>query len=228
MPHKHIFYVTGTDTSVLSAAEASGYYYQNPVDNSSSYYNLTANSMSFVGPLTAFTQSLSGYTFNSNELVYKRSTTINLSALRYSEFDTIIFNLSGIDDSNNTIVKVLFEPENGIIQSASYTNNQVVFDKSLPYNLVIGGNTKSNPKNLLYSYDYTLEEEEPFERTFQTRFSAYRQDGLVDEYLCPIRIARDSIYNVAEKFNLLDASILPLSSNRKKSIVTYSSLLGQI
>ena len=210
MAHKHIFYVTGTDTSVLSANEASGYLYQNPVDYSSDYYSLTAGSMSFTN--TTFEQSFSGYTFNSDKLVYKRTSTINLSAVRYSEFDTIVFNLSGIDDTTNTIVKVLFEPEQGIIQSASFTNNQLVFSKSLPYNLVIGGNTDSNPKNLLYSYDYTLEEEEPFERTFQTRFSAYRQDGLIDEYLCPIRIARDSIYNVADKFNLLDASVLPLSS----------------
>jgi len=47
MPHKHIFYVNGTDVSVLSAQEASGYFYQNPVDGSSDFYTNTASSMDF-------------------------------------------------------------------------------------------------------------------------------------------------------------------------------------
>ena len=211
MPHKHIFYVNGTDVSVLSAQEASGYFYQNPVDGSSDFYTNTASSMDFND--NTYTQLFSASNFDSGIFNYKRSTTIDLSAVRYSEFDTIVFNLSGIDDTTNTIVKMLFEPEDGIIQTVTYKNNELIFDKNLPYNLVIGGNTGSNPKNVLYSYDYTLEEEHPFERTFQTRFSAYRQDGMIDEYLLPVRVARDSIYNVADKFNLLDATILPLSSN---------------
>lgn len=211
MSHKNIFYVTGTDVSVLSASEVSGYYYINPVDGSSDFYTNTASSMNYTS--NTFQNSFSGYTFNSDEFIFKRSTIIDLSAVRYSEFDTIIFNLSGIDDSTNTIVKMLFEPEDGIIQSVTYKNNELVFDKNLPYTLVIGGNTGSNPKNVLYSYDYTLEEEHTFERTFQTRFSAFRQDGLIDEYILPLRVARDSIYNVADKFNLLDATVLPLTSN---------------
>lgn len=211
MSHKNIFYVTGTDVSVLSASEVSGYYYINPVDGSSDFYTNTAGSMDYND--NTYTQLFSGSNFDSGVFNYKRSTIIDLSAVRYSEFDTIIFNLSGIDDSTNTIIKMLFEPEDGIIQSVTYKNNELVFDKNLPYNLVIGGNTGSNPKNVLYSYDYTLEKDHPFERTFQTRFSAYRQDGMIDEYILPLRVARDSIYNVADKFNLLDATVLPLTSN---------------
>ena len=205
-----IYINNSTDYSVLSAAVASGYYFKNPVDSSSDYYTNTAESVTFNSD--TFTQSFTGYEFNSNELVYKRTTNVNLSSVKYSEFSTIIYNLSGINDSTNTIVKIVFEPLSGIYQTVTYNGESLEFDKGLPYKFALGGNTNNNPKNILYPYDYNLREEDGEEKTFTSRFSAYRQDGLVDEYVIDILISRDSIYNVSDKMNLLDSQTLPLSS----------------
>jgi len=60
MSHKNIFYVTGTDVSVLSASEVSGYYYINPVDGSSDFYTNTASSMNYTS--NTFQNYFSGYT----------------------------------------------------------------------------------------------------------------------------------------------------------------------
>ena len=205
-----IYITNSTDYSVLSAAVASGYYFKNPVDSSSDYYTNTAESVTFTSD--TFAQSFSGYEFNSNELVYKRTTTVNLSSVKYSEYNTIVYNLSGINDSNNTIVKIVFEPLSGIYQTVTYNGESLEFDKGLPYKFAIGGNTNNNPKNILYPYDYYLKDEDGEEKTFTSRFSAYRQDGLVDEYVIDILIARDSVYNISDKMNLLDSQTLPLSS----------------
>jgi len=77
-----IYITNSTDYSVLSAAVASGYYFKNPVDSSSDYYTNTAESVTFNSD--TFAQSFSGYEFNSNELVYKITTSINLSSVKYS------------------------------------------------------------------------------------------------------------------------------------------------
>ena len=206
-----IYINNSTDYSVLSAAVASGYYFKNPVDSSSDYYTNTAESLTF-DPNDTFSQSFSGYLFNSSKLVYKRTTNVNLSAVKYSEFNTIVYNLSGINDSNNTIVKVVFEPLSGIYQTVTYNGESLEFDKGLPYKFAIGGNTDNNPKNVLYPYDYVLNDDDGNEKTFTSKFSAYRQDGLVDEYIVDILISRDSVYNISEKINLLDSQTLPLSS----------------
>ena len=86
-----IYINNSTDYSVLSAAVASGYYFKNPVDSSSDYYTNTAESLTF-DPNDTFSQSFSGYLFNSSKLVYKRTTNVNLSAVKYSEFNTIVYN----------------------------------------------------------------------------------------------------------------------------------------
>ena len=85
-------YITGTDYSVLSAQVASGYFFIDPYSNSSNYYTNTASAMSFTS--NTWVQSFSGSTFTGTELVYKRTTTVNLLSTTYSEFSTINYVLN--------------------------------------------------------------------------------------------------------------------------------------
>ena len=210
-------YITGTDTSVLSAAVASGYYFLNPVDNSSNYYSLTANGSELQKGLV-YSQYLTGSTFDMDELVYKRITTYNQSSSAvsidryYSEFNSISFNLSGIDDSDNAIVKILFDPKDGSQLVVDSFNNALTYDGEYVYKSASGVNT-DNPKYNIFTHKYNLSIDDQFSKSFYPSFSAYRLDGLVDIYNIDLSIARDSIYNASDDIKLLDTTILPLSAN---------------
>jgi len=202
-------YITGTDYSVLSAQVASGYFFINPYNNSSNYYTNTASAMSFAS--NTWVQSFSGTTFTGTELLYKRTTTVNLLNTTYSEFSTINYVLSGIVDTDNPITKIIFEPIAGELQTVVY-NNAIDYTVSTPYQLALGNNTLNNPKNSIYRYNYDLNDSDADVTPFTSRFSAYRHDGLVDEYVINLNIGRDSIYNISDEINLLEAQVLPLST----------------
>jgi len=210
-------YIRGTDTSVLSAAVASGYYFFNPVDYSSNFYSLTANGGELQQGLV-YTQYLSGSTFDMDELVYKRITTYNQSSSAvsidryYSEFNSITFNLSGINDKDNAIVKIIFDPKDGSKLVVDSFNNNLQYDSEYVFKSAAGINT-DNPKYNIFNHKYNLSIDDTFSKTFYPSFSAYRLDGLVDIYNIDLTIARDSIYNASDDIKLLDTTILPLSAN---------------
>jgi hypothetical protein len=203
-------YISNTDVSVVDADIASAFYINNPIDNSSNYYTNSATSMSFVS--NTWAQSLSGSTFDGTELIYRRSTTVTVTPAGryYSEFNTIGFNLSGINDDINTIVRIDFEPIADDIRTIYY-NIDNKYKKGKVYNLLAGVDVGYNPKYYNYSYKFSVADTENV-TAFTPKISAYRQDGMVDEYTIPINISKDSIYNISDKIKLLDSQVLPLSS----------------
>jgi hypothetical protein len=203
-------YISNTDVSVVDADIASAFYINNPTNNSSNYYTNSATSMSFTS--NTWAQSLSGSTFAGTELIYRRSTTITPTPVGryYSEFNTIGFNLSGINDDINTIIRIDFEPIANDIRTVYY-NIDNKFKKGQVYNLLAGVNVGYNPKYYNYSYKFSVADTESV-TTFTPKISAYRQDGMVDEYTIPINISKDSLYNISNKIRLLDTQVLPISS----------------
>lgn len=206
---ENYIYITGTDYSVVDAQVASGYLFIDPYTNTSDYYTNEASAMSFT--VSTFEQSLSGTTFSGDELVYKRTTTITVPENVYSEFSTINYVLSGINDESNPIIKIIFEPVPNVFQTVNYAN-VTDYNINTPYLFAVGQSSLNNPKNSVYSYNYDLSANEADIKSYTSKFSAYRCDGLVDEYIVNINIGRDSIYNVADKIKLLEAQILPLST----------------
>lgn len=214
-------YISNTDTSVLSAAVASGYFYRNPVDNSANYYTNTATSMSFND--NTWVQSFSGTTFSGDQLVYKRKTYISSTDFSimssgvvwpantkiYSSFSPVKFNLSGIDDELNPIIQIDFNPDNSVITSIN--QQSIITYNSNTVNELLNNNSQNiyNPKYRVFEHKFDVDENT---KTFFPTFSAYRRDGLIDEYVVPILISKDSVYNVSQKINLLDSQILPLTS----------------
>lgn len=207
--NENFIYITGTDYSVVDAQVASGYFFIDPYTNTSDYYTNEASAMTFT--LSTFQQSLSGSTFSGDELVYKRTTTITPPENVYSEFSTINYVLSGITDLDNPIIKIVFEPIPNVFETVNYAN-VTDYNINTPYLFAIGDSSLNNPKNSIYKYNYDISASDSDITSFISRFSAYRHDGLVDEYVININIGRDSIYNVADKIKLLEAQILPLST----------------
>ena len=117
-------HLSGTDVSAnRDISVADGYLYVDPATGSSDYYTNTASGVDFPGDGIIWTQALSGTTFNSNlsaPLMYKRETDIifqsdfmsvssGTSGI-FSQYSTFNFDLSGIEDSSNNIIRVDWTP----------------------------------------------------------------------------------------------------------------------
>ena len=227
-----VLYITGTDASVdrdISVADA--YDYIDPITDSATSYSNTADGNKWVvDPITGapagsegygegvtFTQEFSGGTFNNPQLVYKRTNEFALSGI-YSQYDTFVFNLSGIQDASNNIIRIDWQPlSGGDVRSIDY-GLDIDFNSQYVYNLASGAAIGENPKDDTYEHTYNLDSLTDTSlsyvslTTFQPTFSAFRQDGLVDIYNCSLTVSKDSIYNVADKLKLLDSQVLPISS----------------
>ena len=213
-----ILYITGTDSSIdrdISVADA--YDYVDPITGSATSYINTAEGAIMPGTGILFTQAFSGTTFDQAQLVYKRNNEIDFEGI-YSQYDTFIFNLSGIADSSNNIIRIDWQPlSGGEVQSVGYGldtkfNTEYVYD--LASGLAIGENPKDDTYEHVYNLDSLTDTSLSYESltTFQPVFSAFRQDGLVDIYNCSLTVSKDSIYNVANELKLLDSQVLPISS----------------
>jgi hypothetical protein len=214
-----ILYITGTDVSVdrnISVADA--YDYIDPITGTATSYINTAEGLT-LGPSggITLTQEFSGDAFNQTQLVYKRTNEFTFSGT-YSQYDTFVFNLSGIEDSSNNIIRIDWQPLSGSpVQSVEY-GLDTEFSSQYVYNLAAGLAIGENPKDDTYEYVYNLDSltdtSLSYESltTFQPAFSAFRQDGLVDIYNCSLTVSKDSIFNVANKLKLLDSQVLPISS----------------
>ena len=214
-----VLYITGSDASVdrdISVADA--YDYIDPITGSATSYINTADGNNFdYGSGVAPSQYLTGSTFDQPQLVYKRTNEFPFSGI-YSQYDTFVFNLSGIEDASNNIIRIDWQPLSGVaVQSVDY-GLDTDFSSQYVYNLAAGLAIGENPKDDTYSYVYNLDSltdtSLSYESltTFQPAFSAFRQDGLVDIYNCSLTVSKDSIYNVAGKLKLLDSQVLPISS----------------
>ena len=214
-----VLYITGSDASVdrnISVADA--YDYVDPVTGSATSYINTAEGLPLDQTLyPANSAALSGGTFNQPQLVYKRTNEFPFSGT-YSQYDTFVFNLSGIEDASNNIIRIDWQPLSGVaVQSVDY-GLDTEFSSQYVYNLAAGLAIGENPKDDTYSYVYNLDSLTDTSlsyvslTTFQPAFSAFRQDGLVDIYNCSLTVSKDSIYNVAGKLKLLDSQVLPISS----------------
>jgi len=171
---ENYIYITGTDYSVVDAQVASGYLFIDPYTNTSDYYTNEASAMSFT--VSTFEQSLSGTTFSGDELVYKRTTTITVPENVYSEFSTINYVLSGINDESNPIIKIIFEPVPNVFQTVNYAN-VTDYNINTPYLFAVGQSSLNNPKNSVYSYNYDLSANEADIKSYTSKFSAYRCMG---------------------------------------------------
>lgn len=216
------FYLTGNDNSVNRNVDvADAYYFNNPaptsLDNINNFYTNNAEGLGFGVP-DSIAQYLTGSTFSDNlsaPLIYKNVNTINFSKV-YSQYNTFNFILSGIEDSNNNIIRIEFQPNQGPITVVNYDPEPITnFDGEYVYSLLIGKNILSkNPKGKIYSTNYNLNSLNNYNSisSFNPKFSAYRQDGLVDVYDLTINVSKDSVQNIASNINLLESQILPLSS----------------
>ena len=202
-------YISATDINIQTSQVSTGFYYVNPFDNSTDYYTALTDGGNFGN--TAWTKSLTGYTFDSDLYVKKRTNFLNFSQT-YSEYVNFVFSLSAIQDRQNSITKVLFEPEEGVLHKGYLENNTAVYDKSTAYKQFIGTASDNNPKNILYNYKYNLAGSEDINHIFVPKLSCYRQDGFVDEFIIELNVSKDSIYNIADQINLLDMQVMPLSS----------------
>ena len=206
-------YINGTDKTVLDLGVTSGYYYINPINQSSSFYTSSLLSMSF-NPNAPYTEKLDCGSFTDNYLNYKVTTKLTYEAgnlnREYSEFYSFNFILSGINDTTNTISKIEFEPVNNEIIVKSF-DSDVTFDSSYVYNTLLGDKF-NNPKYFTYNYTYSINNGESTQ-TFTPKFSAYRRDGLIDEYILYINVSQDSINSLADDIKLIDTQILPISSS---------------
>ena len=206
-----ILYISGSDASVdrdISVADA--YDYIDPITGSGTLYRNTADGYNYdYGSGVAPSQYLTGSTFDQTQLIYKRTNDIIFEGI-YSQYDTFNFNLSGIADSSNNIIRIDWQPlSGGEVQSVGY-GLDTKFSTEYVYDLASGLAIGENPKDDSYEHVYSLTYESL--TTFQPVFSAFRQDGLVDIYNCSLTVSKDSIYNVASELKLLDSQVLPISS----------------
>ena len=227
-------HLSGTDVSTnRDISVADGYLYVDPVTGLSDYYTNTAYSTFETNPdgsyvLTA-TQELTGTTFFSDlssPLVYKRETDIifesNFMSVSsgtsgiFSQYSTFNFDLSGIEDSSNNIIRVDWTPISAGKVSSYVWEALPEYSADYVYKLATGLAFGYNPKNYsVYTHNYDLNSLPTLDdslSTFSPSFSAFRQDGLVDVYNCSLVVSKDSIYNLANKLSLLDTQVLPFSS----------------
>lgn len=206
-------YIIGTDKTVLDLGITSGYYYINPVNQSSNFYTSSLLSMSF-NPNASYSEKLDCGSFTDDYLNYKVTTKLTYEAgnlnKEYSEFYSFNFILSGINDTTNTISKIEFEPVDNEIIVKSF-DSDVTFDSSYVYNTLLGDKF-NNPKYFTYNYTYSINNGQSTQ-TFTPKFSAYRKDGLIDEYILYVNVSQDSINSLADDIKLIDSQILPISSN---------------
>ena len=214
-------YITGSDLSanrVVSTADA--YLFTDPISGIDSYYRQTADGSGWVlGSGVTYSQNLTGTTFSDNisaPLIYKRTNNITFSTEcceRYSQYDTFVFILSGIEDTLNNIIRVDWRAlSGGEVNTIQYDIDRE-FNSDYVYDLAADGPIGGNPKNsLTYKADYDLNSLSESLTTFTPSFTAFRQDGFIDVYDCSLTISKDSIYNVADKLKLLDSQVLPISS----------------
>jgi len=166
-----VLYITGTDASVdrdISVADA--YDYIDPITDSATSYSNTADGNKWVvDPITGapagsegygegvtFTQEFSGGTFNNPQLVYKRTNEFGFSGI-YSQYDTFVFNLSGIQDTSNNIIRIDWQPlSGGVVQSVDY-GLDTDFNSQYVYNLASGAAIGENPKDDTYEHVYNLD-----------------------------------------------------------------------
>jgi len=211
-------YITGSDASVdrdISVADA--YHYVDPVTDSATSYSNTAEGALMPGSGITFTQAFTGTTFDQTQLVYKRTNEVVFPGI-YSQYDTFNFNLSGIVDTSNNIIRIDWQPLSGVeVQSVDY-GLDTEFSSQYVYDLASGSAIGENPKDDTYDHVYNLDSLTDTSlsyvslTTFEPVFSAFRQDGLVDIYNCSLTVSKDSIYNIANKLKLLDSQVLPLTS----------------
>ena len=204
-------YISATDINIQTSQVSTGFYYVNPFDNSTDYYTALTDGGPFLLGDKKYTNTIGGYTFDSDLYVKKRTNFLNYSQT-YSEYVNFVFSLSAVQDTQNTITKVLFQPEEGVLHKGYLENNTAVYDKSTAYKQFIGSASENNPKNILYNYKYNLAGSEDINHVFIPRLSCYRQDGFVDEFIIELNVSKDSIYNIADQINLLDMQVMPLSS----------------
>ena len=88
-------YISATDTNTKTSQVYSGYYYINPFDNSFDYYYSTTDGGPFSLGDKKYTNTIGGYTFDSDYYIKRRTSYLTISDT-YSEFFNFVFSFDFI------------------------------------------------------------------------------------------------------------------------------------
>lgn len=204
------------------------YYIIDPVTYTftSYYYSNTAEGLSGFTLSEAGLPIIEGGNFNDyangyfNYTRYYNATAPNL----IDEFNTIVFNLSGIVDSTFNIVKTVLDKfgDNSVLISA-VKDFYITYDDTSALSIATETNNYTSPKYTLLQTSYQTINS-AFSTTYTPILSVYRDNGIVDVINITLTVAKQSFNAITQNFRIIDT----YQSNDKVIIKMQNPITNQL
>lgn len=206
-----IYISLSEDNQALSAYSVlNGYLYfvidPNTYNFTSYYYSNTAEGLSSYTLSEAGLPVISGGTFEDytegyfNYVRYYSATVPQL----INEFNTITFNLSGIQDSTFNITKtVLDKYGNGSVLISAVKNFYITYDNTSALAIAEETNNYTSPKYALLETSYQTENS-AFSTTYTPVISVFRDNGIIDIINLTLTVAKQSFNQITQDFRIID------------------------
>lgn len=175
----------------------------------SNYYSNTAQGLTnfldndeFVTNLV----TLSGGLFSDYEngyFNYTRTTTLPLTGL-IGETSSILFSLSGIDDTNFNIIKIVFDKYgDGTTLISTEKDFYLTYNNTSALQIINETNEYKSPKYKVFEAKYqTLSTS--FFNTYTPKFYVYRDNGIINVINLSFTVAKKSFLSITQDFKILD------------------------
>lgn len=151
-------------------------------------------------------QIFNGGTFNDYQdgyFNYSRFDTITASGL-ISEQSTIIFNLSGIQDSTFNIIKIVFDKfGDGSTLISTEKDFYLSYNNSSALDILNETNEYKSPKYRSFVTQYKTINPY-FTTTYTPIISAYRDNGVVNVINVTLTVAKNSLLQLTQDFRIID------------------------
>jgi len=186
----YLYYVVDPNTFIFTS-----YYYSNTAEGLSSY-TLSESGLPVI----------SGGNFNDYEngyFNYVRYYSATVPEL-ISEFDTIIFNLTAIQDSTFNITKITLDKfgNNSVLISA-VKNFYITYNDTSALAIATETNNYTSPKFTLLETTYQTENSS-FSTTYTPIISVFRDNGVIDVIDITLTVAKQSFNEITQDFRIID------------------------
>lgn len=203
-------YLSATEPALSTYDVADAYLLKvidpNTLTFTTEYYSNTAVGISdFTSNDSSVTQHLTGSTFtdNSTYFIYTRYLSYTYPEL-INELNTIVFNLSGIQDSVNNILWIAFDKYgNGVDVTYNEKNFYPKNNDTDAVSILDDTNNFYSVKNEQIYTQYTTETTS-FSTTYYPVLSVYRSNGITDIINVQLTVAKQSFQTITRDFRIID------------------------
>lgn len=202
--------LTENNQALSTYSVLNGYLYTvvdpNTYTFTSYYYTNTAAGLSSYTLSEAGLPVISGGTFQDytngyfNYVRYYSATAPSL----INEFDTIVFNLSGIQDTTFNITKITLDKygNNSVLISA-VKDFYITYDNTSALAIATETNNYTSPKYTLLETTYQTENS-AFSTSYTPILSVFRDNGIIDVITVTLTVAKQSFNEITQNFRVID------------------------